>query len=310
MNRSLALLQSHRVDGSSYSEEFTNKQIKNIFLNSENFSNSQYYNFSNFTKNIEYSGNGNWGDKISFTVNPGEGDFLMYINLLLVLPSLSPNGGTFASWTNTIGYSIFSKLDIYSGGQFIATMDSEALELLWAIKTEKDIFNSRNELVGRYSDINNLKNNALNENRYLIPIPLWFSEKITESLPLFASNEPWTFTFYLRNFDEVVNFDGEIPNEKKIRDLKLECGLSIVNAKIKHQFKNLLKKGDLKDLVTIPYLYKNTVIDTKFPSKEIFMVRRSKIAEDNNDWFNYSEFGTGKQNLDSCLLYTSPSPRD
>lgn len=299
--KDIAIVQNSRTN-EEYSRYFTDKEFDNIFVDPNDFSTIQYYNFSHFSQNIDSEQSFEWGNTLSFKIVPGYGDMLRHLNLRVTLPALTPNGGTFACWTNTIGYVMFTEVELHFGSVRACTVSAESLETLYTLKgPTNDWSNSKNVLVGKFLSISDLKNNATSTTEYIVPLNLWFSQNITSSIPLHLLSDNITVKIRMRPFREVVNYDGDLPSVVNPK-VQLVADLSIIKDNIKMQMRSLTQNG-LRYLIDIPYTFYSQVsnfeINTVFPLKDLIFLRRNLTAESNNDWYNYSEFGTGKSNLDS-----------
>jgi hypothetical protein len=186
-------------------------------------------------------------------------------------------------------------------------MTSETAELFYHIKTPEDNWtNAKGMLVGKYNSIDDLKSNASEETEYIVPLHTFFSEESHSSLPIFLSQGTWDLELKIRNFSELVNYDGDIPtigSEFVSPKITLVTEMAIINNRVKSMFRNTLQRKELKYLIEYPIVITSDKdsfdLQLAYPTKEIFVLCREKSSKENNDYFNYSQFGTGKSLINS-----------
>jgi len=249
-----------------------------------------------------------WGGKISVEIPPTKGDYIQKMNLNFVLPTLIPNSGTFCCYTNTIGYNIFEKMEMYIGETMILTKTSESLEAELYQTTLKDDMNNMNSSIGRFDDIFKLKTNATVPVRYVVPIHTWFTKDISKAFPIFLINSQIVrFDFYLKKFENVLNYDGNLPSIVYPKEFFLDVKFSSISNSLKQIISSSQKTKELIFPIEQDEIFINNISDrntTNFngASKGLFIFLRDVLSEQNNDYFNYSN-NTNIQNiLDSVKI--------
>lgn len=79
----------------------------------------RYVNFATETVKLELNENITFGKRITCDV-PKRGDLLSKMHLHIRLPPIVKNGGTYASWSDTLGYAIFDDyIELQIGGEIV-----------------------------------------------------------------------------------------------------------------------------------------------------------------------------------------------
>lgn len=221
-----------------------------------------------------------------------KGDFLQDIYFTFTTPVLQKNGGTFACFTNTIGYALFSKIEMYIGERMILQKSSESFEMDFFMNNlqNQDNFN----MVGKYTNIPLLKQNALVQKEIIVPLKLFFSEDLKKALPIYLINkQEIRFDFTIKSFSEIVNYDGFEPTSVSI----INPFIRAYYTNTEDSYKEILQRQQLNKELILPIeqdmtiyndLQENNDLYFTGPSKGIYFMIIEPDSLNNNDFFNYS----------------------
>ena len=228
----------------------------------------------------------------SVIIDITKGDFLQDMYLTFTTPILEKNGGTFACFTNTIGYALFSKFEMYIGEQMILQKSSESFEMDFYFDNLKNVENF--DMVGKFVNINLLKQNALSEKIIVVPLKLFFSEQLKNALPIYLINkQEIRIDFTIKSFSELVNYDGFEPSVKKLNNVYLRTYFT----NTENSYKEILQTKQLNKELIIPIeqdmtiygdLEENNSMYFTGPSKGLYFMILDPDSLSNNDFFNYS----------------------
>ena len=249
-----------------------------------------------------------WGNKVSVIVPPTKGDYFQKIYLHFALPSLTKNGGSFASYTNTIGFNIFEKIEMYIGEAMIVSKTAQSLEAELYQKTQKDSMDNMNQTIGRFDDMFQLRKNALQQSIYTVPLYFWFYDDLSKMFPLFlVKNGDIRFDVYIRKFEEIVNYDSDTqPNSVNPVTFRLLVKFS----SIENSLKQIIDLNQQSKEMIIPIeqdeLFIDTISDrntTQFngPSSGLMIMYRTDYSEMNNDFLNYCYNNNGTAQIQNPL---------
>ena len=249
-----------------------------------------------------------WGNKVSVLIPPTKGDYIQKMYLHFTLPALTNNGGSFASYTNTIGFNIFEKIELYIGETMITRKYSNSLEAELYQRTLKDSYDNMNQTIGRFDDMFKLQANAAAETVYTVPLSFWFTEDTKKAFPLFlVKNQDIRLDIYIRNFQDIVNYDSNTPpNQVTPTTFRLLVKFSSIENSLK-QITDLNQKT--KEII-IPIEQDETFIDnisdrntTQFngTSRGLFLFYRTDFSQQNNDYLNYCYNNNGIGQIQNIL---------
>lgn len=266
----------------------------------------QYHNFSSFKEEIPF--NTNNSKILECVIEPSKGDYLRNMYLSFVLPPLVPNSGTFACYTNTIGYAIFERIELKIGEKTF-TKISEELELDFYLESLNDISESKNTLIGKYNDVNLLKNNATNESSFIVPLNFFFSKLTEKGIPIgLLKTQVVKVLVYLRDFTGYINYDGNVPpTNPGIKKINLLCEFSMLTDYQRSLLLKNQKNSSMSIFISDSMYFTGSsalklVTNFSGPAYEMFILIRQKVALENNDYFNYSVYGTGKNLLNTLRI--------
>lgn len=252
----------------------------------------RYLNYSTEQVKLYFNENVDFGKKITIEISR-KADFLYKLYLCFSLPSLIPESGLYAAWTNSLGYAIIDYYELTIGDKVINREYGLFLEI-WNELTARD--RDYDPLVGKSSILEASLINAENDTDYCVPLKFWFCDNVGTALPIMSlMYDQIKLTIKLKSFEECVIYDGvNPPLPVKIYDSYLLTNYLYIDdtlrVKIRNQRKELLieqlqiHSASLKDTNTFK-------IDLPFnhPIKELFWVFREQESIDNNDIFNFSQ---------------------
>lgn len=263
-------------------ENFLSKNpINNAFIKPEYHS----YDYSAYYDTVQPNNSPEYTNTLVYKL-PKDPDTLGNMSLLLELPPLVKTSGTFACWTNSIGFAFFEYIEFYIGDILYFKKYSETCDYTFSFQKQAPD-ESQNVMIGKYTNLFQLQNNASTKSKYLVPILDLVPDK---SLFLFQiQNQSVQIKLKLRKFEEIVNYDGITgPIEAKI--VKLD--LYNMYYKIGKTLKEKLKTKNLFQIMQHNYnIYQGAskiTIPFSGDTTQLTIMCRTKDRTLNNDWFNYS----------------------
>jgi hypothetical protein len=262
--------------------------IKNSYM--------QYNKISTEKIKVEFDGIVDFNKQVS-CILPDKADYISKIYLCISLPELVPTGGTFASWTNSIGHAIIDHIDLEIGNRLIDRHYGLFMEI-WEELTGKD--KNENLSIGKTSNLDTLKQYAEESSFYIIPLRFWFCEELESALPLYALKyHRVKITIKFKGFSECVNYDGgSPPTTVSINDAYLMCDYIYMQRK-PHKIERLsilITQTQIKETSGEEVNHSGSVFKTNLPFnhpvKELLWVFIEKDSIDNNDPFNFSQRNT------------------
>jgi hypothetical protein len=276
--------------------------IQDLYLTNKpklNFFQYVYYrhvNFSTETLNLPLNQSAQFGTKCSIDI-PKKGHLLSKLYLRIKLPTLRKIDGSYACWSDTLGYAIFSQpVELLIGGIVIDKLYPVCMDMLNELTAS-----SRKEGIDQMllkSDIftSNI-HNADYPVELMIPLDFWFTKKYVLALPLLSMvNQDISMNFYFKDFQQLINYDGTTsPLNVEILDSSIYAEYIYLDdiiletfQKEKHQFiiEQQFYHGD-------EYINQNqttftTKINFQNPCKELLFACIDENNIDNNSYFNYS----------------------
>jgi hypothetical protein len=241
------------------------------------------------------------------------GDCISNMYLHIKLPPLSiASGSTYTGWTNAVGYTMIESVEFLVGSYSLVKMTGLMMEAMSYISTSTDKRKVLDSFVGRYDTHRVLPVNAVGTKDLYIPLPFWFTQKLSQAFPLFlVTKNSVSVRVKLRPFAELVTYDGPTP---PVEIPPLDAWLSV-----KYIAMDPIEKKQLEAQTEIVYLFEQwqTHVFQEFPPltttgqvelnfrnaiKEIVFVLVETASEDNNDWSN---FGRRDLNIPGGELLTA-----
>ena len=285
---------------------FINKPSVNVFK----YNYPQYYNFAKNIIELQIQDKPEFGKKNSVVI-PKYGDFLNGITFEITLPPLIKNSGSYACWTNTLGYAIFDEyIDLQIGGISWERLWAEQLD----IDDELTNFSQKdgNNLSILKSELyTSIQTNANKSIKLTITLPFWLSKKLNLSLELSKIKDEIKIFWKLRQFDNVIHYDGNIPpSQVEITNFIVYAEYIYVDDRLRINNKTDINKNIIitqthfKNIEFIPQsvnFYKSLLTFSGL-CKELLIVAKDSSSIENNDLLNYSRPSDSLNIIDSMNL--------
>jgi len=257
----------------------------------------RYVNFATETVKLETNIVSNFGKKMTCEI-ARRGHLLSKLHLHIKLPQLVKKDGSYACWSDTIGYSIFSEpIELMIGGIVVDRLYPQFLNA-WDELTTSDKRLGKNLMLLK-SDVYSANfDNATKPYDLIIPLDFWFTKDYNLALPLLSMHhQSIKINFRLRPFEECINYDGTLePDYVPIVTSSIYAEYVYLDEVILQQFKSqkhtyLIQQVQYNEDEVIPAgtSFYNTRIKLTNPCKELvfFAVEKPNIA--NNNHFVYSK---------------------
>ena len=172
----------------------------------------RYVNFSTDIYEIPLNDQATFNKKTSCDI-PIKGHLLSKLFLHLQLPALVKNGGTYLSWSDTLGYSIFDgPIELELGGVIVDRIYPQFLDMYDDLANFGKQ-NGKNFMLLKSDVYVSSYYNAIKPVDLMIPLDFWFTKKYNMALPLLSMYNQMSLKihFKLKDFSKVVNYDGLDP---------------------------------------------------------------------------------------------------
>lgn len=278
--------------------------MQDIFLTQHpdiNLFKYSYYKYGNFAKEtikLPLNDIATFNKRTTCNI-PKKGHLLSKLYLHIKLPKLTPNGGLYASWCDTLGYAIFAEpIELEIGGVVVDRCYPRLIDM-WDELSNSMVGNQNGSdlMILKSDNYKSTQYNAIKDTNLMIELPFWFSRKDNMSLPILAMpSQDIKVNFKFKSFSDVINFDGSEPLEVNIIDSNVIADYIYVDdfiatefIKTKHTF--VIDQSQYNGDEFIPA---NTPIfncDLKFnhPVKELLFGCVTKDNIDNNNYYVYND---------------------
>lgn len=260
------------------------------------YSYQQYYDFAKELVELNVSDKTDFG-KSSYVIIPkGYGHLLSSMYLSISLPALVKKSGTFASWSNTLGYALFKdSVELEIGDHTVDRCWPEYQDI-------KDELNVSDQKLGLdnmilKSDLYTAsQDNASKPVNLVIPLNFFFTSSLKMSLPVCCMSEDIKIKFNFKPFEELINYDGEIPPDPvKMQSVSLFAEYIYLDQRLIQKFLDKPHRYVIQQtLFSSPFFVNSTTQVFQTPSlpffspcKEIIIVAKDSQSIANNDHFNY-----------------------
>jgi hypothetical protein len=271
----------------------TEKPDINIFK----YSYFRYINFSTDVHQINLTETATFGRKTSCNILK-KGHLLSKLYLQLLLPPLQKIDGTYLSWSDTIGYSIFSEpIELLVDGVIIDRLYPVFMDSWDELSTPQSKRNGRNLMILKSDIFRSNIYNAENQTTIIIPLEFWFTKEYASALPLLSINtDDIKLNFSFKTFNECINYDGAtIPTSINILESYVYAEYIWIDNPFIDFFKNtehfyVINQTEYHGNEIIPSNATNYTTHLKFsnPSKELIITCVDTANIVNNNYFNYS----------------------
>lgn len=258
-----------------------------------------YYRYVNFaTEIIELTLDNpvSFGGVSTITI-PFKGHLLSKLYLNARLPVLQPNGGTYACWTDTIGYAMFNgPIQFLVNGTVVDQLYPTALDMLNELSTSTLKKRGLDHMILKSDMYRSTLYNAENKVDLNIPLDFWFTKSYQQALPLLSIvNQELKLNMTFNSFASLVNYDGNEPIQKNVISSKLYAEYIFLDDTIldvfqaqKHQYIITQTVSHSPEYILENQTSYNTQLYFKNPCKELLFACTSVDNITNNNIFNYS----------------------
>lgn len=259
----------------------------------------RHTNFAIEAVKLQFIGKLDFGKRNSLIIER-KADLLSRLYLHFKLPSLTATSGTYAGWTNAIGYAIIEYIELEIGGNILDKHYGVWMEIWDELTVTENKRAGVNEMVGKFESLAELETNATGETVYYVPLQFWFCRNIGLSLPLIALNyHEIRVTIKLRNFSECVVYDGATPpSEVNITSISILADYIYIDnderkrfAEKHHSYLITQLQYNEKETIKAGVQDHNVCINFNHPVEEIQWGFVETDSQNNNDWFNFSQNG-------------------
>jgi hypothetical protein len=264
----------------------------------------RYVNFATDTVKLDFNSSATFGQKSTCEI-PKRGHLLSKLYLHIRLPKILFSTGEYASWSDTIGYGIFSDpIELQIGGVIVDRLYPQFMDA-WDDLTNNNKQMGKNFMLLKSDTYVSSLQNASKDVNLVIPLDFWFTRNYNMALPLLSMfKQDIKINFKLRNFSECINYDGDMPMARDIITSNIYAEYIFLDDIIlrqfqeqKHQYiiEQVQYNGD--EIITNSSNVYNSDLKFSHPCKELvfFAVETDNI--NTNNYFSY-----GKRDDDSPLI--------
>ena len=175
----------------------------------------RYVNFSNELLKISLSSTPVFDSQTHVIIPKTGGHLLSKIYLHLKLPALTYERLKYASWSDTLGYSIFNKpIELLIGGIVVDRLYPVGMDLLDELRTSTNKV-GHDQMILKSDMFRDAIYNATKPVDLMIPLDFWFTKDYALSLPLLSmTSQDIQLNFSFNSFDNLVNYNGTAPPNK------------------------------------------------------------------------------------------------
>lgn len=184
-------------------------------INIFKYSYFRYVNFATETIKLELNEVVDFNKKMTCNIEK-RGHLLSKLYLHIKLPTLTLKDGTYACWTDTIGYAIFNgAIELEIGGVVIDKLYPHFLNMWNEVSYDQSKQFGKNLMLLKNDVYSSGKRNALQESDLIIPLDFWFCKKYSSALPLLSMTcQDIKISFKFKEFSQLINYDGVLQPEQ------------------------------------------------------------------------------------------------
>jgi len=264
----------------------------------------QSQDFSSYSDFIPFQNAPSYGNIVDFEIPKSQGDAIRNICLSVTLNPLVKTSGTYACYTNTIGYALFEYVEFYIGEYLLFRKYREECDYDFYFDTNKEqgpsnvLDESQNLMIGKYANLMAMQTNAVNVSSYIVPLSAFMDAATFKSLFLFyLKHQSIKVKVKLAPFSDIVNYDGNTPPmENEFGNLRLYSTFYKLSQQTKERIINTVNvsKPSWK-FVSGYYSVFNGASKIQIPfsgdTTSLVVALRLVDRKNNNDFFNYSALG-------------------
>jgi len=256
---------------------------------------AKYYNFAQEMNRVEFNEVSDFGRLVTCTI-PRLGDLISKVYLRIQIPALVYTSGTYASWTESLGFFLIDSYELEIGGQVQEKNSGRFLDIMDEYETSYSKRLGRNLMTLKSDFYVVNQHNAETGKTLDIPLEFFFTKNYGMSLPICAINyQEVKIKIKFRDFNDCLNYDGSTP----------PLPVSFMDSCLYIEYA-LLDQTLLTKYKTKKHMYLIEQVQSSFPQiinpnssetrvkmnfnnaiKEIIFVFVGTDSENNNDWFNY-----------------------
>ncbi len=191
-----------------------------------------YYRYANFateTVKLYPKESMNFGKRGTFSI-PKVGHLLSKLHMHIRVPALAKIDGTYVSWADTLGYSIFDgPLELDISGVKYDRLYPEFMDMRSELSSKfgsSDSSYGFNAMIARGDSFKSTMHNAEKMLDLMVPLDFWFTHGYESSLPIFAmEKDTITINFKFKEFVDLIHYDGAtepVPVNVQLCDLYAE----------------------------------------------------------------------------------------
>lgn len=246
------------------------------------------------SKQVIPSNNANFGvADVVFDVPPIHGQFISGMYLQISLPKLTPTSGTYAAWTDALGYAIWDKIQLELNGVIV----DEHIGTYYDLLDELEELRTNANLMVLKSDVYTaVPFNATTSQTLYIPLQFWFNRKLNQALPLLIfQNWQIKVHVFFKPFSQCIIYDGATP-PATVNFTNCNLWVDFINYPIDYIQSTLINKEYRQVCELLQYTKQDITANTsniqiplnwEFPVKELLFVFVDSNSIANNDYFNY-----------------------
>jgi hypothetical protein len=270
----------------------------------------RYVNFANDLYKIPLRDQASFGSKTNVII-PKKGHLLSKLYLHLKLPVLNKVNGTYACWSDTLGYAIFnSPIELQIGGVVIDKLYPVCMDILDELSVSTNKLGHDRMILKSDTWRSNI-HNSTKEVNLMIPLNFWFTKNYSMALPLLSMvSQEIQINFSFAEFSKVINYDGSIqPNYVNILDSNIFAEYIMLDDVIldvfqsqKHQYiiTQMVYNGD--DNIEANKTLFSTKLTFNNPCKELLFTCVDQNNYNYNNYFNYSRLSDEKPLISEATL--------
>jgi hypothetical protein len=259
----------------------------------------RYLNFATEIFSIPLSNISDFG-KSFFAAIPLRGHLLSKLFLKIRLPSLQKKDGTFACWTNGLGYALIDFIEFEINGITYEKLYGYFLDMYDELTTNPTDYGKRNMIL-KTDNYYATRQNANRDVELMIPLSFWFTKQPNLAIPihLFGALTQIKVNFKFRRFEELIHYDGLIePDPVGIRDIELFGEYIYLDEPVLNKVfppepstKFLISQLQSHEREFIGPDVSTFMSELKFNNtvSELIFAFVEKDSLENNDLFNYSD---------------------
>jgi len=257
----------------------------------------RYVNFSNELLKISLNSTPMFDSQTHVIIPKTGGHLLSKIYLHLKLPALIYERLKYASWSDTLGYAIFSKpVELLIGGIVVDRLYPVGMDLLDELRTSTNKV-GHDQMILKSDMFRDAIYNATKPVDLMIPLDFWFTKDYALSLPLLSmTSQDIQLNFSFNSFNNLINYNGTAPPNKVdiisgdlyVEYLYLDETIVKEFQQQKHQYVITQMVYNGEDIIPQGKNIFSTKLNFANPCQELIFSCVDQNNIDNNCYFDYS----------------------